>query len=181
VLVAFCFADAARVPLPPGFGFLVPPAQLATDNLQPATLLQACTFADQKFTHRVPANGRLLRAYFGGPAALRVARCNNDEIAAIARAELTRILNDYAHASTPLTGPTPAPLPNPVLTVVRRWPNSLPQYAVGHLDRAAELESRLQALPGLTLLGNALHGVGVPDLVHHARVAARRAALTTDH
>jgi oxygen-dependent protoporphyrinogen oxidase len=179
VLVAFCFPDAAHVPVPPGFGFLVPrklgETEAAADTT--STLLLACTFTDQKFADRVPPGGRLIRAFFGGAAADRLARCNNDEIAAIARAELARILNSHSHARAPLTGPLPTPLPAPVVTVVRRWPNSLPQYAVGHLDRVAELESRLRSLPGLTLLGNALHGVGIPDLIRDARAAARQAAL----
>jgi oxygen-dependent protoporphyrinogen oxidase len=178
VLVAFCFSDATRVPVPPGFGFLVPPKPVppkparTEESIDPsASLLLACTFADQKFPHRAPPGGRLIRAFFGGPAAERLARCNNDEIAAIARLELARILN----SSLPLTAAPPTPASVPVLTVVRRLPNSLPQYAVGHLDRIAELESRLAALPGLTLLGNALHGVGIPDLIRAAREAARAA------
>jgi oxygen-dependent protoporphyrinogen oxidase len=174
VLVAFCYADASRVPLPPGFGFLVPPNHAHPEQaLDPsANLLLACTFADQKFAHRVPPNGRLVRAFFGGAAADRIARCNNDEIAAIARLELARALN----AAAPLSGPAPTPAPPPVLTVVRRWPNSLPQYEVGHPTRVAELESRLQTLPGLTLLGNSLHGVGLPDLIRDARAAAKKVA-----
>ncbi len=181
VLVAFAYADASRVPLPPGFGFLVPPAQPNLDvdfdeAMDPApSLLLACTFVDQKFPHRVSPNGRLIRAFFGGAAADRIARCNNDEIAAIARLELARILQ----ASLPISGSAPTPAPVPALTVVRRWPNSLPQYAVGHLVRVAELESRLAALPCLTLLGNATHGVGVPDLIRHARKAVR--TLVTDN
>jgi oxygen-dependent protoporphyrinogen oxidase len=136
------------------------------------SLLLACTFVDQKFPHRVPPNGRLVRAFFGGAAADRIARCNNDEIAAIARLELARILN----TTVPISAAAPTPGPPAAITVIRRWPNSLPQYAVGHLDRVAELESRLRALPGLTLLGNALHGVGIPDLIRAARAAARTAA-----
>ncbi len=196
VLVAFAYLDATRVPLPPGFGFLVPPidpvisveggafaaeverpphfAFGSSTSAVPTTpsLLLACTFADQKFPHRVPPGGRLIRAFFGGTAADRIARCNNDEIAAIARLELARILN----SSTPISAVAPTPAPVPALTVVRRWPNSLPQYAVGHLDRVAEIESRLRTHPGLTLLGNALHGVGLPDLIRDARQAARTAA-----
>jgi oxygen-dependent protoporphyrinogen oxidase len=174
VLVAFCYTDAARVPLPPGFGFLVPPNHAHPEQaLDPsASLLLACTFADQKFAHRVPPNGRLVRAFFGGAAADRIARCNNDEIAAIARLELARALN----AAAPISAPAPSPAPPPVLTVVRRWPNSLPQYEVGHPTRVAELESRLQRLPGLTLLGNSLHGVGLPDLIRDARAAAKKVA-----
>jgi protoporphyrinogen/coproporphyrinogen III oxidase len=170
VVVAFAYPDAARVPLPPGFGFLVPPALDAEPALDPSSsLLLACTFTDQKFPHRVPPNGRLVRAFFGGAAADRIARCNNDEIAAIARLELARVL----HANAPVSGPAPTPAPPPALTVVRRWPNSLPQYAVGHPDRVTDLESRLRTRPGLTLLGNALHGVGLPDLIRDARIAAR--------
>jgi len=173
VLVAFCYPDAARVPLPEGFGFLVPPRFNSERALDPsASLLLACTFVDQKFPHRVPPNGRMVRAFFGGAAAERVTTCNNDEIAAIARLELARALN----ATIPISGTAPTPAPPPVLTVVRRWPHSLPQYAVGHLDRTAELESRLGAMPGMTLLGNALHGVGLPDLICDARTAARAAA-----
>jgi oxygen-dependent protoporphyrinogen oxidase len=208
VLVAFAYADATRVPLPPGFGFLVPPSLAgeisstrepehlsvrhserssesryfafdATRETVPAaaSLLLACTFVDQKFPHRVPPNGRLIRAFFGGAAADRIARCNNDEIAAIARLELTRILN----ANAPISAAAPIPSPPPVLTVVRRWPNSLPQYAVGHPTRVAELESRIAALSGLTLLGNALHGVGIPDLIRDARTAARNAASSASN
>jgi oxygen-dependent protoporphyrinogen oxidase len=200
VLVAFCYADASHFPVPPGFGFLVPPSEAPARNAgapQPAlsqpkgldsemwvppnspSLLLACTFADQKFAHRVPPGGRLVRAFFGGAAAERIARCNNDEIAAIARLELARILHTAApNSAAAVTPALPAVLtPNlPVLTVVRRWPNSLPQYPVGHLERIAELESRLRALPGLTLLGNALNGLGIPDLIRDARAAARLAA-----
>lgn len=182
VLVAFAYADAGRVPLPPGFGFLVPPARQSPKNAARgakctedfsaarASMLLACTFVDQKFEHRVPAGGRLVRAFFGGAAAERVAGCNNDEIAAIAQMELARILR----ADAPLRGLAPVPLPVPAVTMVRRWPNSLPQYAVGHMERVEELEERLRTrAPGLVVLGNALHGVGIPDLIRDARAAAR--------
>ena len=90
-------------------------------------------------------------------------RCGNDEIAAIARLELARILG---------------PLPEPQVTVVRRWPNSLPQYAVGHLERMAELDERIGSLDGLWLLGNGYRGVGLPDLIRDARAAAQSAVKT---
>jgi protoporphyrinogen/coproporphyrinogen III oxidase len=152
VVVAFGFADAPSLSLPPGFGFLVPPG---SNNL-----LLACTFMDQKFPDRVPPNGRILRAFFGGTAAERLMRCGNDETAAVARLELARILG---------------PLPEPQITVVRRWPNSLPQYAVGHLERMAELDQRISSLRGLWLLGNGYRGVGLPDLIRDAQAAAHSA------
>ncbi len=153
VVVGFGFANATSLSLPPGFGFLVPPG--------PGNLLLACTFMDQKFADRVPVEGRIIRAFFGGAAADRLMRCGNDETAAVARLELARILG---------------PLPEPQVTVVRRWPNSLPQYAVGHLERMAELDERVSSLKGLWLLGNGYRGVGLPDLVRDARAAAQSAA-----
>ena len=155
VVVGFGFANATSLSLPPGFGFLVPPG---SNNL-----LLAATFMDQKFPDRVPPGGRILRAFFGGVAANRLMRCGNDEIAAIARLELARILG---------------PLPEPQVTVVRRWPNSLPQYAVGHLERMAELDQRISSLDGLWLLGNGYRGVGLPDLIRDARAAAQSAVKT---
>ena len=151
VVVAFGFPDAAEFAIPPGFGFLVPRT--------PESLLLACTFVDQKFSDRVPQGGRLVRAFFGGEAAERLMKCGNDEAAAVARLELAHILG---------------PLPEPQVTVVRRWPRSLPQYAVGHLERIAELEERVRQLGGLWLLGNGYRGVGLPDLIRDARAAARQ-------
>ena len=153
VVVGFGFPDAAKLALPQGFGFLVPPG---SDNL-----LMACTFVDQKFEDRVPAGGRLVRGFFGGKAAERLIRCGNDETAAVARLELAQILG---------------PLPKPQVTVVRRWPRSLPQFEVGHLERMETLDERVKALEGLWLLGNGYRGVGVPDLVRDARAAARQIA-----
>lgn len=150
VVVGFGFADAAKVRVPAGFGFLVPPGS--------NSLLLACTFMDQKFDGRVPEGGRLLRAFFGGRSAERVLGCGNDEIVAIARMELARILG---------------PLPEPQISVVRRLPLSLPQYAVGHLERMTELGERIRRLGGLWLLGNGYRGVGLPDLVRDARAAAQ--------
>lgn len=150
VVVGFGFPDGSKLSVPPGFGFLVPRGS--------GSLLLACTFVDQKFPGRVPEGGRLLRAFFGGESAERLMKCGNDEIAAIARGELARILG---------------PIPEPQVSVVRRWPRSLPLYAVGHLDRMAELDARTKELKGLWLLGNGYRGVGVPDLIRDARAAAR--------
>ena len=158
VVVGFGFDDGARVDLPQGFGFLVPPGS--------NSLLLACTFMDQKFSDRVPEGNRLLRAFFGGEAATRIMRCGNDETAAVARMELARVLG---------------PLPEPRVTVVRRWPRSLPQYGVGHLERMEELDALVRRMNGLSLLGNGYRGVGLPDLVRDARAAAQALAAYTVH
>ena len=68
------------------------------------------------------------------------------------------------------------PRPEPAMTTVARWPRSLPQYEVGHLERMSDLTDRVQQLGQLHLLGNGYRGVGVPDLIRDARAAAREVA-----
>ena len=155
VVVGFGFEKGFA--LPQGFGFLVPPKV----EMGASSSLLAGTFMDQKFAHRVPEGGRLLRGFFGGATADRLLSRGDAEIAALARKELEAVLG--------------IALPEAVVTVVRRWPRALPQYAVGHLERIAELDGRVHGLGGLWLLGNGYRGVGLPDLVRDARVAVNAA------
>ncbi len=149
--VVVAFGSTEPVELPPGFGFLVPPSATRADSLL------AATFVDQKFESRVPQGGHLLRAFFGGATGARLLSASDSTIVDLARRQLEGILGT---------------LPAPIVTVLRRWPRSLPQYAVGHLERMAELDGRVQALGGLWLLGNGYRGIGLPDLVRDARAAA---------
>ena len=61
-----------------------------------------------------------------------------------------------------------------MLSRVWRHPGTMPQYDVGHLERVAAIESRLETLPGLALAGGAYRGVGIADCVHSGEVAAER-------
>ena len=148
------FGFSSSFDLPGGFGFLVPPGSQASQLL-------AGTFVNQKFAGRAPEGQRLLRAFFGGATADRLLPASDVDIAALAFMELESILG---------------PLPAPVVTVVRRWPRALPQYAVGHLERIAQLFEAIDAIGGLYLIGNGYRGVGLPDLIRDARSAARQAA-----
>jgi oxygen-dependent protoporphyrinogen oxidase len=116
---------------------------------------------DQKFPDRVPQGSRLLRGFFGGETAAAMATKSDAEISARVLTELEAVLG---------------PLPKPKFWVVRRWPRSLPQYEVGHLERMDELSKLAAAMPGLKLLGNAYRGVGLPDLIRDSRAAARELA-----
>ncbi|MBB5062928.1 protoporphyrinogen oxidase [Granulicella mallensis] len=157
VLAALCWpaAAASTFSIPQGFGFLVPQAR-STSEPQ----LLAATFVDQKFPDRAPAGARVIRVFFGGPSADTLSPQSDETIAAAAFAQLTKVL-----------GPLPAP--DAVLTTVRRWPRSLPQYEVGHLERMVQLDLHIAKLGDLTLLGNGYRGVGLPDLIRDARAAAR--------
>jgi protoporphyrinogen/coproporphyrinogen III oxidase len=166
IVVALAFApeQAARLRIPRGFGFVVPqaPGQKPPQEYP----LLACTFVDQKFPGRVPQGAILLRAFFGGHSGAALLNESNDELIQRARLQLGRVLG---------------PLPQAVETVVRRWPLSLPLYAVGHPDRMAELESLLAVLPTLRLVGSAYYGVGLPDLVRQGRSAARSLSAQRQH
>jgi oxygen-dependent protoporphyrinogen oxidase len=151
VALAFTAEQASHLSIPRGFGFIVPPDGSSVGLL-------ACTFVDQKFSGRVPPGAVLLRAFFGGHSGDALLGESDEQIIARARQQLARVLG---------------PLPQSAETVVRRWPRSLPQYAVGHLERMAELESILRATPGLSLVGSAYYGVGLPDLIRHGRATAR--------
>ena len=100
----------------------------------------------------------LVRAFFGGHSGEALQGEADDQIIERARLQLSRVLG---------------PLPQAIETVVRRWPQSLPQYAVGHLERMAEVQSLLSAMPGLHLVGSAYYGVGLPDLIREGRATAR--------
>ena len=156
ILTAFVWPaeTASAFTLPQGFGLLVPP------SFTPGSpQLLAATFVHQKFPHRAPADAAIIRTFFGSGSAEHFSTASDAEIAAASLTQLREIL-----------GALPDPAAD--LTIVRRWPHSLPQYAVGHLDRMAELALRLEDIGHLTLLGNSYRGVGLPDLIRDARAAA---------
>lgn len=148
--------DKAAAANPKGFGFLVP-AALVSDHS-----LLACTFLDQKFPNRAPEGATLLRAFFPSSAADQLSCRSDSEIATIARDQLIGFL-----------GPLPQ---HADVAIVRRWPRSLPKYEVGHLARIAQFNVCLSHLPRLLVAGNALNGVGLPDLIRDATQAAHALA-----
>ena len=174
VLAAFAWPaeTATTFTIPPGFGFLVPATnkschpERSEGSASPSeqqdfpTPLLAATFVDQKFPHRAPTNTRILRAFFGGASADTLSSQSDQAIATAALEQLRKILG-------------PIPTPEAHQTTVRRWPRSLPQYEVGHIERIADLDRHIANLGNLTLLDNGYRGVGLPDLIRDARIAAR--------
>jgi oxygen-dependent protoporphyrinogen oxidase len=126
-----------------GFGMLVPKIERRK--------MTACTWMNTKFPHRVAPGTALLRVF------LPALSLSDDEMVELARTELKQTM-----------GVTAAP----VFSTVSRWPKSLPLYEVGHAKRVAETERLLAELTGLQVIGNAFHGVGIPDCVKLAKRAA---------
>jgi oxygen-dependent protoporphyrinogen oxidase len=153
ITVGLVYDAAIAKNLPEGFGFLVPHTEKKR--------MLACTFVHNKFPHRAPENCCLLRCFLGGSRDEAALSLSNDEILAIVRRELDDIL-------TPRGGLAVAPL----AARVYKWPRSMAQYSVGHIDRLERIRQLLQETPRLTLAGNGYRGIGVPDCIRTGREAA---------
>ena len=136
-----------------GFGYVVP----ETEKLS----VTGCTFSSVKFPGRAPEGTALLRAFAGGRDESGFFSLSDDDLAVAARREVEKALGIRAE---------------PLLVRVARHPKSLPQYRVGHLEKAARIEERLREFPRLALAGNAYYGVGIPDCVRAGEQAAERMA-----
>jgi oxygen-dependent protoporphyrinogen oxidase len=145
VNLAYRSAELPRVPL--GFGFVAPRRE--------GLALLGCTFVDQKFEGRAPSGFALMRCFLGDHA---YPQTDADAVAA-ARRDLDRLLGIAA---------------TPVHAEAHRWPAAMPHFTLGHLQRVAAIRIAIAALPGLELAGSYFEGVGIPDTVHSAELAAER-------
>ncbi|HZC69022.1 MAG TPA: protoporphyrinogen oxidase [Nitrospirales bacterium] len=132
-----------------GYGFVIP-------RIEGRALL-AVTWTSSKWSHRAPDDAVLLRAYVGGAGRETVLGLSDEGLVSLVRSELRDMM-----------GITEAP----VLAKVYRWPRSMPQYLVGHLERLAAVDERLARWPGLFLTGAGYRGVGIPDCIRDGLDAA---------
>jgi oxygen-dependent protoporphyrinogen oxidase len=132
-----------------GFGFVVP-------FIEKRSLI-ACTFSSVKFAGRAPQDSVLLRAFVGGALQAELVALDDAEMLSRVRADLSDLLGIQSA---------------PLFSTVSRWPQSMPQYEIGHLARVSKIVERLAALPGLALAGNAYTGVGIPDCIRSGETAA---------
>ena len=84
-------------------------------------------------------------------------RLGDDELVAAVREEFAALLGVRAA---------------PGIVEVQRWPDSMPQYSVGHLARVADIERAADSIANFKLAGAAYRGVGVPDCVRSGERAA---------
>lgn len=134
-----------------GFGFVVP--------LVERRAILACTFSSRKFTGRAPEGHALLRAFVGGALQPEMFALDEEETVTRVRADLSDLLKIEEQ---------------PLFTVVEKWPRSMAQYHVGHLDLVERIRKRAGAYGTLQLAGNAYTGAGVPDCVLSGETAADR-------
>ncbi|HEY2776215.1 MAG TPA: protoporphyrinogen oxidase [Candidatus Binatia bacterium] len=134
-----------------GFGFVVPAVEKRS--------LLACTFSSVKYQQRAAAGTVLLRAFVGG-ALFPDAYDQADD----------KMLGGVTRDLGELLGIKVAPRD----VRIARWPRSMPQYNVGHLERVARIEEEAGRYATLALAGSAYRGVGIPDCVRSGEAAAER-------
>ncbi len=138
--------DRSRVGHPlDGFGFVVP--------IKEGRSLSGCTFSSVKFSGRAPKGKVLLRAFVGGAAFT----LTDQAILEAVQKDLAKLLRFPG---------------TPDWMDLRRYPSSMPQYTLGHKDRAAQIAERAGLHQGLALAGNGYQGIGLPDCVAQGQRAA---------
>jgi oxygen-dependent protoporphyrinogen oxidase len=151
--VSLAYRAAALAGASGGRGFVVP----RVEGLD----LTAVTWSSRKFAGRAPEGHLLLRGFVGragneGPAFLQ-----DDQVVETVRRDLAKITGIRA---------------DPEFAQVFRWHNAMPQYHVGHAARVERIERAVGLGRGLTVVGAAYRGVGIPDCITYATQAARRLA-----
>lgn len=138
-----------------GFGFVIP----KKENKR----IMAASFVSMKFAHRAPDDAVLIRCFVGGAKNEDLVFLSDDKIAQIVSEDLKDILGLEAE---------------PILRRIFRWHKAMPQYTIGHEERVASLEERMESHRGLYLAGSAYHGVGISDCI---RMGEERASEVLDH
>ncbi|MDO4575535.1 MAG: protoporphyrinogen oxidase [Planctomycetia bacterium] len=119
----------------------------------------ALSFSNEKYPHRAPEGYALLRIFSGG--------ARNPEMVHLSDDALKKTLLENVSSILGISG-------SPIMTSLSRWPNTMPQYHLGHLERVAQIEKQVAEIPTLALAGNAFHGVGLPQCVHSGEEAAEK-------
>lgn len=133
-----------------GFGFVVPFME------RRATL--ACSFSSIKFASRAPDGSVLLRAFVGGALQPEMFALDDEDMIDAVRKDLRELLG--------IEQP-------PLFSHLVRWPRSMAQYHVGHLERVDRINASLETFQTLQLAGNAYSGAGIPDCIRSGETAAR--------
>jgi oxygen-dependent protoporphyrinogen oxidase len=142
--------DAVQVPRSET-GLLVP--------RQPGMELTALTYLASKWAYPTPPALEPIRAFYGRAGSPVAAEWSDERLASQAVTDVARILRAKR---------------DPRHVRVFRHPRAMPQYVVGHPDRAAAVDAALEPWPTLALAGSWHAGVGVPNCIRDGEAAAAR-------
>jgi oxygen-dependent protoporphyrinogen oxidase len=134
-----------------GFGFVVPAIERRS--------IIACSFSSVKYAGRAPNDLVSLRVFMGGAMNPKIYELDDAAMVMAAKKDIAAYLGIKK---------------NEIWSCVKRWPQSMPQYAVGHCELVEKIEERIGQMPGIYVCGNAFKGVGIPDCISSGNDAARR-------
>ncbi|MEU6710295.1 protoporphyrinogen oxidase [Nonomuraea sp. NPDC046802] len=149
-VVTLAYPISAFPEPPTSSGYLVPPVE--------GRPVKAVTFSSVKWPH-LAKDLVILRCSIGRIGEEHLLQRDDAELVSLATAEMGDVMGARGL---------------PVDTRVARWGGALPQYNVGHLDRAARVRAAVAMQPGLAVCGAAYDGIGIPACVATARTAAAR-------
>jgi len=132
-----------------GFGFLVPKREQRQ--------ILGSLFSSSMFPGRAPDGTVLLTSFAGGRRDPAMMTRSDEAIMQTVHDELASLVGAAA---------------KPLWQEVVRWPQAIPQYTIGHLDRLHDVEAAEIALPGLHFCGNYRGGVSVGDCIKSAHAMA---------
>lgn len=132
-----------------GYGYVIPKKEKRK--------ALACTWTSTKFPHRAPQGYSLLRVFIGRAGQELI--WDEQELLNIAKQEISQTLGINQTA---------------IVERVFLWDRAMPQYNLGHTELLAKIEAESQGIPNLALAGNAYSGIGIPDCIHSAILAAEK-------
>jgi protoporphyrinogen/coproporphyrinogen III oxidase len=182
-LATMAFSSVAVVTL--GFSreaFEVP-ADLSGVLVTPGSglLMTACSFGSNKWPHWAAPGTVVLRVSVGRTGEETWADLPDEALVQRLCEELGTVLRGLTNLRGPANyGRGPGAPPVPMGWRVSRWPRSMPQYEVGHLERVARAKEVIaKQAPMVALAGSSYGGVGIPSCIGSGRRASRelRAAV----
>ena len=141
-----------------GYGFVVPHVE--------GRKIMACTFSSVKYAGRAPEDIALLRCFVGGALQPHLLDQPDESMEAQVHDDLGALLG--------ISG-------EPILRRTTRYPDCMPQYNVGHLERVERIESKLKHFPTLALAGKSYRGVGIADCIAGGETVAETVAEKLAH
>jgi oxygen-dependent protoporphyrinogen oxidase len=140
-----------------GFGMLVPECERRK--------ILGTIFSSALFENRAPDGLALLTTFVGGERQPELAQLNGADLADMVHLEHAALLGASAR---------------PEFVRVRRWPQAIPQYTLGHAQRIARVEETERAFPGGFFCANYRGGVSIGDCIQSAHRAVGEIAAFLD-
>lgn len=134
-----------------GSGFVV--------SAREGRIISACSFSSIKFGGRAAADHVLLRVF---------TRANLNREDPEYEKRLLQLVMPDLRDSLKLRGA-------PVFCYAPKS-NGIPRYVVGHKARVERIMGNMRKTPGLFLAGNSYNGIGIPDCINSATLAANAAS-----